>query len=121
MPPEIHADQPAPAASLSRRSLLRGAAGAGAVSVAAAAGAGTIFAVAGPASAAPTVHADTVHADTVHADTVHHGTGAQPAGDEPIVAYLRDAATGEFEVFHGTRQVRVRDRKLAVQLLNQVR
>jgi hypothetical protein len=116
MPPEIHADQPAPAASLSRRSLLRGAAGAGAVSVAAAAGAGTIFAVAGPASAAPTVHAD-----TVHADTVHHGTGAQPAGDEPIVAYLRDAATGEFEVFHGTRQVRVRDRKLAVQLLNQVR
>jgi hypothetical protein len=116
MPPEIHADQPAPAASLSRRSLLRGAAGVGAVSVAAAAGAGTIFAVAGPASAAPTVHAD-----TVHADTVHHGTGAQPAGDEPIVAYLRDAATGEFEVFHGTRQVRVRDRKLAVQLLNQVR
>ena len=115
MPPQIHADQAEPGAgrpapSLSRRSLLRGAAGVGAVSVAAAAGAGTIFA-AGPASAATGAHADTVHADT----------GAHPAGDEPIVAYLRDASTGEFEVFHGTRQVRVRDRKLAAQLLNQVR
>jgi hypothetical protein len=115
MPPEIHADQSAPPAPLSRRSLLRGAAGVGAVSVAAAAGAGAIFAAAGPASAATTVDADTVHAGAVT------DTPAHPAGDEPIVAYLRDAATGEFEVFHGTRQVRVRDRKLAVQLLNQVR
>jgi hypothetical protein len=111
MPPQIHADQAEPGAgrpapSLSRRSLLRGAAGVGAVSVAAAAGAGTIFAGAGSAHAATETPA---------------GRGAHPAGDEPIVAYLRDAATGEFEVFHGTRLVRVRDRKLAVQLLNQVR
>ena len=106
MPPEIHADQSQPPAALSRRSLLRGAAGVGAVSVAAAAGAGTIFAAAGPANAATDAHAD---------------AGAHPAAGEPIVAYLRDAATGEFEVFHGTRQVRVRDRKLAAQLLNQVR
>jgi hypothetical protein len=106
MPPQTHADQSPPLGSLSRRSLLRGAAGVGAVSVAAAAGAGTIFAAAGPASAA----------------TGAHDEAAQhPAGDEPIVAYLRDASTGEFEVFHGTRQVRVRDRKLALQLLNQVR
>lgn len=110
MPPEIHADQPAQAGSLSRRSLLRGAAGAGAVSVAAAAGAGTLFAAAGPASAATDAQSG-----------AHVGDAARPAGDEPVVAYLRDAATGEFEVFHGTRQVRVRDRKLAVQLLNQVR
>jgi hypothetical protein len=111
MPPQIHADQAEhgagrPPASLSRRSLLRGAAGVGAVSVAAAAGAGTIFAAAGSANAATGAHAD---------------TAAHPAGDEPIVAYLRDASTGEFEVFHGTRQVRVRDRKLALLLLNQVR
>jgi hypothetical protein len=111
MPPQNHADQSTPPASLSRRSLLRGAAGVGAVSVAAAAGAGTIVAAAGSASAATDAHAGPVHADT----------GAHPAGDEPIVAYLRDASTGEFEVFHGTRQVRVRDKKLAVQLLNQVR
>ena len=110
MPPQTHADQSPPLGSLSRRSLLRGAAGVGAVSVAAAAGAGAIFAAAGPASAATGTHADTVP-----------DSGTHPAGDEPIVAYLRDAATGEFEVFHGTRQVRVRDRKLAVQLLNQVR
>ena len=110
MPPEIHADQSQPPASLSRRSLLRAAAGVGAVSVAAAAGAGTIFAAAGSANAATDAHADAVT-----------DTAAHPAGDEPLVVYLRDAATGEFEVFHGTRQVRVRDRKLAVQLLNQVR
>ena len=111
MPPQIHADQAEPGAgrppaSLSRRSLLRGAAGVGAVSVAAAAGAGTIFA------AAQSTHAAT---------DAHAAAGAHPAGDEPVVAYLRDAATGEFEVFHGTRQVRVRDRKLALLLLNQVR
>ena len=111
MPPQIPADQAEPGAgqppaSLSRRSLLRGAAGVGAVSVAAAAGAGTIFAAAQSAKGAT---------------GAHEGGAAHPAGDEPIVAYLRDAATGEFEVFHGTRQVRVRDRKLALQLLNQVR
>src|SRR5579859_4769167 len=89
------------AAPVSRRSLLRGAAGVGAAGLAVAAGGGALLAAARPAHAAAS------------------GTGpdsaADAAGDEPIVAYLRDAATGEFEVFHGTRQVRVRDRKLAVQ------
>jgi len=110
MPPQNHADQPQPSAGLSRRSVLRGAAGVGAISVAAAAGAGTIFAAAGSANAA-----------TDSRDGAVTGAGAHPSADEPIVAYLRDAESGEFEVFHGTRQVRVRDRKLAVQLLNQVR
>jgi len=83
--------------------VLRGAAGVGAVSVAAAAGAGTIFAATRSANAATDAHA---------------GTAAHPAGDEPLVAYLRDASTGEFEVFHGTRQVRVRNPRLAAQLLD---
>ena len=34
------------------------------------------------------------------------------------MVYLRDAAAGEFEVFHGTRQVRVRNPRLAAQLLD---
>jgi hypothetical protein len=36
----------------------------------------------------------------------------------PLVVYLRDTATGEFEVFNGTRQVRVRDPRLVAQLLD---
>jgi hypothetical protein len=85
--------------------VLRGAAGVGAAGLAVAAGGGALLAAARPAQAA----------------TAAPGTPVHPAADEPLVVYLRDAATGEFEVFHGTRQVRVRDRKLAVQLLNQVR
>jgi hypothetical protein len=87
--------------------MLRGAAGVGAVSVAAAAGAGSIFAATRSANAATDKHAGTVG-----------GAATHPAGDEPLVAYLRDASTGEFEVFHGTRQVRVRDPRLAAQLLD---
>jgi hypothetical protein len=87
--------------------MLRGAAGVGAVSVAAAAGAGTLFATTRQANAATDAHAGTAA-----------GTAAHPAGDEPLVAYLRDASTGEFEVFHGTRQVLVRNPRLAAQLLD---
>src|SRR5258708_35963133 len=104
MPPQNHAEPGTgqPPASLSRRSVLRGAAGVGAVSVAAAAGAGSIFAATRSANAATDAHAGSAA-----------GTAAHPAGDEPLVAYLRDASTGEFEVFHGTRQVRVRNPKPA--------
>jgi hypothetical protein len=77
MPPQTYPDQPgsdteAPAArpspSTSRRSLLRGAAGAGVVGFAAAAGAGAVFAAtrpadaARPAGAAPAGPADTAAA-----------------------------------------------------------
>ena len=64
MPPQTHVDQPrqaqpgsdaepgatAPTAPLSRRSVLRGAAGAGAVGFAAAAGAGAVFAATRPST-----------------------------------------------------------------------
>ena len=46
------------------------------------------------------------------------GSAAHQAGAEPLVVYLRDAAAGEFEVFHGTRQVRVRNPRLVAQLLD---
>ncbi len=43
---------------------------------------------------------------------------APKASGEPLVVYLRDTSTGEFEVFNGTRQVRVRNPALVAQLLD---
>lgn len=88
---------PERSSEMSRRSLLRGAAGAGAVGLAAAAGAGAVMAAARPAEAKA-------------------APAAGQAGAEPLVVYLRDATTGEMEVFAGTSQVRFRDRALAAQL-----
>jgi hypothetical protein len=89
---------------MSRRSVLRGAAGAGAVGLAAAAGAGALVAAARPAAAAPAAVSAALPAK--HA--------------EPVVVYLRDASTGELEAFTGTSQVRFRDPALAARLLRAV-
>ena len=124
MPPQTHADQPRqaqpasdtepgttqPTAPLSRRSMLRGAAGAGAVGFAAATGVGAAFAATRPSTGTRPAEADA--GKVVTTDTAPQ----KPAG-EPLVVYLRDTSTGEFEVFHGTRQVRVHDPKLVAQLL----
>jgi hypothetical protein len=122
MPPQMDAGQPyqnqpgsempgsaEPVSPPSRRSVLRGAAGAGAVGLVAATGAGAVFAAtrsthaASPASGKQAVTTDVT---------------TQQAGSEPLVAYLRDASTGEFEVFNGTSQVRFRNPRLATELLN---
>jgi hypothetical protein len=89
---------------MSRRSVLRGAAGAGAVGLAAAAGVGAVAAAARPGApgAAPAAPA------------------AMPAHGQPVVVYLRDAATGELDVFTGTSQVRFRDPAIAARLLRAV-
>jgi hypothetical protein len=126
MPPQTHADQPRqtqpggstetgtaqPATPPSRRTLLRGAAGAGAVGLAAAAGAGAAFAATRPADL--TRPADAGKALTADA-------APQRTSREPIVVYLRDTTAGEFEVFNGTRQVRVRNPGLVAQLLDGLR
>jgi hypothetical protein len=39
------------------------------------------------------------------------------AGGEAIVAHLRNARTGEVDVFHGTRQTRLHDHALAAALI----
>jgi hypothetical protein len=96
---------PAPAFRVSRRSLLRGAAGAGAVGIAAVSGAGAVMAAARPATAAAPADARTVNA-------------ARLADAGPLVVYLRDAATGEMEVFAGAGQARFRDPALAARLLS---
>ena len=131
MPPQTHAEEPRQAqpgseaepgtaqlpAPPSRRSVLRGAAGAGAIGFAAAAGAGAVFAATRPAGAA--TPADAAKAAGAGATTgANTGATTANAGSEPLVVYLRDTSTGEFEVFNGTRQVRVRNPQLVAQLLD---
>jgi hypothetical protein len=125
MPPQFHADkaqpdkaqpgydtEPGTAAAdshVSRRSVLRGAAGAGAVGLVAATGAGAAFAATRPAAATrPTAAAKPATLDAA----------TENVGREPLVVYLRDIKTAEFEVFNGTSQVRVRSPRLVAQLLN---
>jgi hypothetical protein len=107
------ADQPAasarpPAAARpqpSRRAMLRSAAGAGLAATAAASVGGSAFAaVARPAQSQASGHRQV-------ADTVAEHDG------EAIVAHLRDAGSGEIDLFHGTRQIRLRDRELAARLI----
>jgi hypothetical protein len=91
---------PEPSA-LSRRSVLRKAAGASAAGIAAAALTGSAFPPAGTRAAAP-------------------GSGTQAAhdeGSEPVVVHVRNAATGELDVFRGTSQTRLHDRDLAARLM----
>jgi hypothetical protein len=120
MPAQSSADQPhhvQPASGsepglvspLSRRSLLRGAAGAGAVGFAAAAGAGAVFAATRPAGAAKP--AETGNTATLDAVT-------NRASDEPLVVYLRDVKSGEFEIFNGSNAVTVRNPGLAAELFS---
>jgi hypothetical protein len=87
--------------------VLRGAAGLGAVGLAAAAGAGAVVAATRPASAT---------AGPATRDAA--GTAARAGSAEPLVVYLRDGAAGEFEVFRGTQQVKVRNPRLVAQLLD---
>jgi len=118
MPPQTHQDQPGsdaapgaaqPVTPLSRRSMLRGAAGAGAVGLAVAAGAGTAFAATRPgALARPAEAGKAVTADAA----------AEKTSGEPIVVYVRDTAAGDYEVFHGTRQIRGRNPGLVAQLVD---
>jgi hypothetical protein len=89
---------------LSRRSVLRGAAGVGVAGIAATALAGTAgpaFAAAARSSAARGTEAGASQAD----------------GADQIVVHVRDAASGEIEVFRGTRAIQLRDRELAARLV----
>ena len=86
---------------LSRRSLLQGAATAGAAGLAATA----IGAAAGPALAATS---------RPPAADQSHDTAGTHAG--PIMVHVRDARSGDIEVFAGTSQTRVRDKDLAARI-----
>jgi nitrous oxide reductase len=87
---------------LSRRSLLRGAAGAGAAGIAATALAGTAM----PAFAATSAAAHNTKDRAQDTDT-----------SDQIVVHVRDARSGEIDVFRGISQTRLRDPELAARLV----
>ena len=97
-----------PQPGVSRRSVLRGAAGAGAAGLAAAAvvGApGAALAAARPASS----RRQAASAATNEAVTA-----------EPVVVHVRDARSGEMDVFAGESTARLRDPRLAARLAHAV-
>ena len=101
--------QSSPAMGVSRRSVIRGAAAAGAAGLAATALGGALS----PAAAASTRSP----ASTRAAST----TGIPAKGDVkatggPIVVHVRDANSGDIEVFSGTSQTRLRDTDLAARI-----
>jgi hypothetical protein len=107
--------QPEPTAGPSRRSMLRGAGAAGAVGIAAAVGVG---AASGVAAAATRPAAGNRANAGNRAASAEHSAGAVGA---PVVVYLRDAASGEFDVFAGTSRATFVDPDLAARLTRAVR
>jgi hypothetical protein len=87
---------------LSRRSLLQGAATAGAAGLAV-----TAMGAANPALAATS-------RSSAPGGSLSLGTAKTPAG--PIVVHVRDAKSGDIEVFSGTSQTRLRDTDLAARI-----
>ena len=99
--PAVRTDQPA---RPSRRSVLRGAAGAGAVGLAVAGGAAAVTGLTRPDHQAPP-----------DADA----PASAVAG--PVMVYLREGASGEMDIFAGTRQTRLRNPALARELLRAIK
>jgi len=91
---------------LSRRSLLQGAATAGAAGIAA-----TAIGAAGPALAATSSPPAPSRSP---GRSPGRPSGRVPAG--PIVVHVRDARSGDIEVFAGTSQTRLRDKDLAARI-----
>jgi hypothetical protein len=97
---------PDPERRMSRRSVLRGAATAGAAGLAATA----IGAVASPAFAATSRPSETDRS---------HGRGQ--LSSEPIMVHVRDVGSGDIELFAGTSQTRVHDKDLAARIVRALR
>lgn len=108
---EKRASGPEPSGSpgrrLSRRSLLQGAATAGAAGLAVTA----IGAAASPAVAAA----------APEMSTASHGRGEASTAAGPIMVHVRDARSGDIEVFSGTSQTRLRDKDLAARIARAAR
>ena len=110
-PPAGHiADDREPLPSMSRRSMLRGAAGAAGAGVAGIAV--TALGTAGPALAATARAAKPAARDAADA-AADDATDT----DEQVMVHVRDARTGEIDLFSGTSHTRVQDRELAARLI----
>ena len=103
---EKRAPEEAEVRRLSRRSLLQGAATAGAAGLAA-----TAIGAAGPALAATSGPQAAKHSP---GQSPSQSPGRAPAG--PIMVHVRDARSGDIEVFAGTSQARLRDQDLAARI-----
>jgi hypothetical protein len=101
--PAGHASEVAePPQRMSRRSVLRGAAGAGAAGIAATAFVG----MAGPALAGARPAPRHAEPELTHEES-----------SEQIVVHVRDARSGEIDIFRGTSHARLNDRELAARLV----
>jgi|HubBroStandDraft_1064217.scaffolds.fasta_scaffold67771_2 hypothetical protein len=94
----------------SRRSVLRGAAGVGAAGVAASAFMSL------PAVAATIRPAAGARGGDARGDDARADAGDAASADQ-IVVHLRDARSGELDVYRGVTQVRVHDTELAARLV----
>ena len=108
-----HDAQHEPAERMSRRSLLQGAAAAGAAGLAVTA----LGAAVSPAAAA---------AATTSSAPAHGAAKAPVSGDVkapagPVVVHVRDAKSGDIEVFSGTSQTSLRDKDLAARIVRAIR
>jgi hypothetical protein len=101
--PESSGSPDSPERRLSRRSLLQGAATAGAAGLAATA----MGAAASPALAATSRSS---------APDQSHGHDEASTHAGPIMVHVRDAKSGDIEVFSGTSQTRLRDKGLAARI-----
>jgi hypothetical protein len=109
--PTLNQQRPAPEPPrppVSRRSVLRGVAGVGAVGAAAAAGAGAVVALDRPSGQPTLMPVSKPVAMAPMAPTAMAG---------PLVVYIADTSNGQFDVFGGTGQTRVRNPDLVSQLL----
>jgi hypothetical protein len=93
---------------MSRRSLLQGAAAAGAAGFAVTA----LGAAVRPAAAA----ASTTSSAPAHGDLKAPAGGDLRAPSGPIVVHVRNAKSGDIEVFSGTSQTSLRDKDLAARI-----
>jgi hypothetical protein len=97
---------------MSRRSLLQGAAAAGAAGLAVTA----LGAAVSPAAAAASTASSAPARGDLKASV--RGDAKAPAG--PVVVHVRDAKSGDIEVFSGTSQTSLRDRDLAARIVRAI-
>ena len=57
-----------------------------------------------------------LHSEGAPGPLVGEGTPGQEVAAEPVVAYLRDARSGEISLFVGAREVTLHDRSIAAKL-----
>ncbi len=102
-------------APVSRRAMLRTAAGASAAGLVAG---GAFAALPAAAAARPSRSKPSADRTGRSAASTTHDAAAHPGreDDGPLVIHVRDARTGEMDIFAGTTRTRLRDPELAARL-----